>query len=93
LTILHIPVYFFYHNANPIQLTKPEFLGIFSSLSLGNVAQGRGSCRSLNIASDNVIDLKCPSGSLDNILYYGFSKENQATCMNIKSAKNPESYF
>ena len=93
LTIINIPVYVFYHNANPVEQTKPWFLGYLNSFSLGNIAQTGSSCDSLNIAIDSKINLSCPSGHLDNIMYYGFTKENEATCLNIKSATKPETFF
>ena len=83
----------FYHNANPMEVTRPEALGFFSSFSIGNIAVSKVSCDSMNIAIDDTIALKCPSGKLENIMYYGFSKEDDATCMSIRSAVKPESFF
>jgi hypothetical protein len=91
MTIIHIPVYIFYHNANPLEVTKPASIGIFKSLSLGNIAQRDGSCDAVNIAheSERKLELNCPSGTLENIMYYGFTKDNEGTCMNIRSSTNP----
>ena len=93
LTIINIPVYVFYHNSNPIEVTKPEFLGVFSSFSLGNIAERAGSCDAVNFAIGNEINLKCSYGSLENIMYYGFAKEDDASCLSIRSSSNSKSYF
>jgi len=103
LTIINIPVYIFYHNSNPIEVTKPEFLGILSSFSLGNIAQ-RVSCDPLNFAVQQKqfekvtsnkleINLKCSYGTLENIMYYGFTAEDDASCLSIRSSNDPRSYF
>ena len=93
LTIINIPVYIFYHNSNPIEVTKPAFLGVFSSFSLGNIAQREGSCDAVNFAIGNEVNLKCSYGTLENIMYYGFTKEDDASCLSIRSSAKPKSYF
>ena len=42
---------------------------------------------------DNVLDLKCHSGKLQNIKYFGFTKLDEASCIDIASSKKPEVYF
>ena len=87
LTVINIPVYAFYYASNPTSVDSTSLQDYFASLSLGNIGQSEHACDRVNWAVATNISLSCSMGTLQDIRYFGISKDDTATCMNLLSAR------
>lgn len=91
LTILNLPVYFFYYQGN---VTKQEnsdlsFGSYFAMLSLGNIGQSTNACGEINTAIEDDMILSCSFGNLGSLNAFGLVKSEDVECKNLTSSQNP----
>ena len=88
LTIINVPVYAFFYEANDGEVQTPQ--DYFSKLSLGNLGQSERTCSAMNYATDKQLHLSCLSSfeKMSKIDYIGISKSDESNCYNLLKDEN-----
>ena len=88
LTLLNIPVYMFYYNANEWEIDAPQEM--FARVSLGNMGATQLTCSSANYPQENEMTLSCGNGTIAGLSFFGLTKHSGTKCELIQNYKNFE---